>query len=175
MVHPCPEALFANLQQLKNYSQGLNPFVLNRFDSGHVGSVRTWMERMTILVRSTKNWWQLQTILQRIPSLQKRFLFLNDVSWIFVCAYDSSHSDCVLIGGDASELSLSFVVTSEGKDVPLLPNGQDVPVTAENRVRYIYLYRGGNFFWGWQELSNPSSWIYIGTFWRVCSMRFPNL
>lgn len=41
--------------------------------------------------------------------------------------------------GDASELSLSFVVTSEGKDVPLLPNGQDVPVTAENRVRYIYL------------------------------------
>lgn len=62
--------------------------------------------------------------------------------------YDSSYSDCVLIGGDVSELSLSFVVTSEGKDVPLLPNGQDVPVTAENRVRYIYLYRGGKFFWG---------------------------
>lgn len=66
----------------------------------------------------------------------------------FLCTHDSSYSDCVLIGGDVSELSLSFVVTSEGKDVPLLPNGQDVPVTAENRVRYIYLYPGGKFFWG---------------------------
>lgn len=66
----------------------------------------------------------------------------------FLCTHDSSYADCVLIGGDVSELSLSFVVTSEGKDVPLLPNGQDVPVTAENRVRYIYLYRGGKLFWG---------------------------
>lgn len=41
--------------------------------------------------------------------------------------------------GDVSDLCLNFVVTSEGKEVPLLPNGQDVPVTAENRVRYIYL------------------------------------
>lgn len=45
-------------------------------------------------------------------------------------------------GGDISELCLNFVVTSEGKDVPLLPNGQEVPVTAENRVRYIYLLLG---------------------------------
>jgi hypothetical protein len=48
-----------------------------------------------------------------------------------------------------SDLCLNFVVTSEGKEVPLLPNGQDVPVTAENRVRYIYL------FLGWQNL-----WIF---------------
>lgn len=82
------------------------------------------------------------------PHFRNVSCFLNDVSWIFVYTYDSSYSDCVLIGGDVSELSLSFVVTSEGKDVPLLPNGQDVPVTAENRVRYIYLYRGGKFFWG---------------------------
>ena len=73
----------------------------------------------------------------------------------FLCTHDSSYSDCELIGGDVSELSLSFVVTSEGKDVPLLPNGQDVPVTAENRVRYIYLYLGYVFFSGGgsQELS----------------------
>lgn len=43
-------------------------------------------------------------------------------------------------GGDVSELCLNFVATDgEGKEVPLLPNGQEMPVTVENRVRYIYL------------------------------------
>ena len=93
----------------------------------------------------------------------------------FLCTHDSSYSDCVLIGGDVSELSLSFVVTSEGKDVPLLPNGQDVPVTAENRVRYIYLYPGGKFFWGdkssagkrWRTfMREASDCIYI--FYKTC-------
>lgn len=91
VVHPCPEALFANLQQLKNYSQGLNPFVLNRLDSGHVRSVRTWDgkdDNFGIFGTFSENWWKTSNDpSKRIPSLQKRFLFLNDASWIFVCTY----------------------------------------------------------------------------------------
>ncbi|CAE7330384.1 UPL6 [Symbiodinium natans] len=44
--------------------------------------------------------------------------------------------------GDVADLCLNFVATgSDGEEIPLLPagHGKEVPVTAENRVRYIYL------------------------------------
>ncbi|CAJ1421723.1 unnamed protein product [Effrenium voratum] len=41
--------------------------------------------------------------------------------------------------GDVSELCLSFVASSGDGEVPLLPRGQEISVTAENRVRYIYM------------------------------------
>ena len=50
-------------------------------------------------------------------------------------------------GGDVADLCLNFVATgSDGEEIPLLPggNGKEVSVTAENRVRYIYLHHGSN-------------------------------
>ena len=44
-----------------------------------------------------------------------------------------------------ADLCLNFVATgSDGEEIPLLPggNGKEVSVTAENRVRYIYLCHG---------------------------------
>ncbi|KAK7694083.1 hypothetical protein QCA50_003659 [Cerrena zonata] len=45
--------------------------------------------------------------------------------------------------GDIEEMSLNFTVTEEEfgvtKTIPLMPNGEQIPVTRENRLRYIYL------------------------------------
>ncbi|CAL1705751.1 unnamed protein product [Somion occarium] len=45
--------------------------------------------------------------------------------------------------GDPEELSLNFTVTEEEfgvtKSIPLVPNGEQIPVTRENRLQYIYL------------------------------------
>ena len=72
-------------------------------------------------------------------------------------------------GGDVSDLCLNFVVTSEGKEVPLLPNGQDVPVTAENRVRYIYLFLGRWNLWIFGSQALEPVWLAVLP---CCSMLF---
>lgn len=45
--------------------------------------------------------------------------------------------------GDVSDLDLTFSVTEqefgETRTIPLIPNGASIPVTSENRMRYIYL------------------------------------
>lgn len=42
--------------------------------------------------------------------------------------------------GDVEDLCCSFVATaSDGNEVPLLPNGQNLPVTNDSRFKYIYL------------------------------------
>ncbi|CAK9089128.1 E3 ubiquitin-protein ligase UPL7 (Ubiquitin-protein ligase 7) (HECT-type E3 ubiquitin transferase UPL7) [Durusdinium trenchii] len=59
-------------------------------------------------------------------------------------------------GGDVSELCLNFVATDgEGKEVPLLPNGQEMPVTVENRVKRFQAQQG-------QELHQASAAFLAG-------------
>ncbi|GJE97910.1 HECT-domain-containing protein [Phanerochaete sordida] len=75
--------------------------------------------------------------------------------------------------GNPEELSLTFAVTTEEfgvtKTIPLIPNGDQVPVTRENRLQYIYLvshYRlnkqikrqSDAFFEGLSEMIDPK-WL----------------
>lgn len=75
--------------------------------------------------------------------------------------------------GNPEELSLTFAVTTEefgvAKTIPLIPNGDQVPVTRENRLQYIYLvshYRlnkqikrqSDAFFEGLSEMIDPK-WL----------------
>ncbi|EKM53845.1 uncharacterized protein PHACADRAFT_260396 [Phanerochaete carnosa HHB-10118-sp] len=75
--------------------------------------------------------------------------------------------------GNPEDLSLTFAVTSEEFDVtrtiPLIPNGDQIPVTRENRLQYIYLishYRlnkqikrqSDAFFEGLSEMIDPK-WL----------------
>ena len=45
--------------------------------------------------------------------------------------------------GNPEDLSLNFAVANEEfgitQDIPLIPNGDQIPVTRENRLQYIYL------------------------------------
>ncbi|KAI5118810.1 hypothetical protein M0805_005152 [Coniferiporia weirii] len=75
--------------------------------------------------------------------------------------------------GNPEDLSLTFAVVEddlgEAKTIDLVPNGSNIPVTRENRLRYIYLvchYRltrqirpqSGAFFDGLSEMIDPK-WI----------------
>ncbi|CAK9102760.1 unnamed protein product [Durusdinium trenchii] len=93
--HVPPKALFANLQQLKTYSQG------------HSGTARA----------------------KRYQKGEETGQLSGGLRVLSIC---SESPQCQ--GGDVSELCLNFVATDgEGKEVPLLPNGQEMPVTVENR------------------------------------------
>lgn len=94
--------------------------------------------------------------------------------------YDLQSLDPALFGnlqqlkvysGDVADLCLNFVATgSDGEEIPLLPggNGKEVSVTAENRVRYIYLLSDYKLN---RELQNAST-AFLSGFRRLIDERW---
>ena len=85
--------------------------------------------------------------------------------------------------GDLADLALNFTVTQDdfgvARSVELIPNGSNIPVTKENRLKYIYLVslyklsrqirkQSDAFFDGLSEMIDPK-WL------RYVSHSYPTL
>ena len=81
--------------------------------------------------------------------------------------------------GDLADLALNFTVTQDefgvAKSVELVPNGSNIPVTKENRLKYIYLVslyklsrqirkQSDAFFDGLSEMIDPKWLRYVSVF-----------
>lgn len=86
--------------------------------------------------------------------------------------------------GDLADLALNFTVTQDefgiAKSVELVPNGSNIPVTKENRLKYIYLVslyklsrqirkQSDAFFDGLSEMIDPKWLRYVSVF-PLCAM-----
>jgi ubiquitin-protein ligase E3 C len=78
--------------------------------------------------------------------------------------------------GDLADLALNFTVTQDefgvARSVELIPNGSNIPVTKENRLKYIYLVslyklsrqirkQSDAFFDGLSEMIDPKWLRYV--------------
>ena len=92
--------------------------------------------------------------------------------------------------GDMADLALNFTVTQDefgiAKSVELIPNGSNIPVTRENRLRYIYLVsvyklsrqikkQSDAFFDGLSEMIDPKWLRYAFPIYLYPVFRLPAL